>query len=61
MTGNEELDGKRYFELKKIASEIQHVEDGDLVPNNPKYYSEIINEINELEHKYPYFNFAKNL
>lgn len=62
MQSKKEKDYDRYKALKKIAANITHPDDnGNLVPNNPKYYKEVVDEIETFDKEYPDFNMLKDL
>lgn len=56
----EKKDRQRYAQLKKHINNIQHVENGNLVPNDQKEFDAVQQEIEDLERENPGFNFFKS-
>lgn len=56
----EKKDRQRYAQLKEHINNIQHVENGNLVPNDKKEFDAVQQEIEDLERENPGFNFFKS-
>ena len=51
---------QRYTVLKKIFSESQDAVNGTLVPKNKNEFESLKKEIEEIEGKFPHFNFFRS-
>ena len=55
----EKRDRQRYAQLTEHINNIQHVENGNLVPKDQKEFDAVKREIEDLEREHPGFNFFK--